>query len=551
MRAVLSTEIRVERVAVFAEMAFIERRPELGLVARAARTGGQLTPATVQAALPGLTDPGARNVVEWCRTLGLCDRQGGLTRLGEDVAATDEAPVPEQGVYDLWLAEHPLLGRRILAVERLAATRDQRFELIAPLPIAPDRGVPFRSVVERGTRCVLRDLPTNHGQPGCLVRDNRSSCRLRWTLDFDGQTDQWQLDGSIGGAERRPIHHEHERDGLDLWRLAEAWGSGPLAALGHWQTNRRRLAVPLKGLSDAEQDAFRMTRTLPEVEVAGRGAWHDVTVEDLPIGPLNHDEAGRWARARLDRHIAARPAYRSRGELRRVFAELTEATPLEEHEPVLPAHDAMLADLRDRPALFWSLAAAVDLAVHPVSEQDLGPLRIGVPVRAQDGPTANLLVQVPYRGGWSMRQLVERLLAGSAPRRVLLCDRYVRGPGNLANLELLVRTLRADRPHLSIEVWTDDQDADAATIRSLVGQPPRGYREAFGRNAPHDRYLLVAPVTEPGFGWQMSNSPLDVRADVSDPDPATTLRWRDLVAARVTGEQLPEPLRRWLTKGDR
>lgn len=550
MRAVLSTEIRVERVAVFAEMAFIERRPELGLVARAAQASGYLTPAAVQAALPGLTDPGARNVVGWFRTLGLCDRQGGLTRLGEDVAATNEAPVPEQGVYDLWLAEHPLLGRRILAIERLASTRDQRFELIAPLPITPDRGVPFRSVVERGTRYVLRDLPTNHGQHGCLVRDARSTCRLRWTLDFDGQANQWQLDGFIG-AERRPIHHEHERDELDVWRLAETWGSGPLAAFGYWLANERRLAVPLKTLSDREQDSFRMTRTLAEVEVPGQGTWQNVTVEDLPISPLNRHEADRWAHARLDRHITAQPAYRGRGELRRVFAELTEATPLEEHEPVLPAHDAILTDLRDRPALFWSLAAPVDLAVHPVSEEELGPLRIGVPVRVADSPTPELLVQVPYRGGWSMRQLVERLLAETTPRQVLLCDRYVRGPGNLASLELLVRTLRVDRPHLSIEVWTGEQDADIEMIRSLVGQPPRGYRDVFGRNIPHDRYLLVIPATGPGFGWQMSNSPLDVRADVPNPDPTTPLRWRGLVAVRVAGEQLPEPLRRWLTKGDR
>lgn len=549
MRAVLSTEIRVERIAVFAEMAFIERRPELGLVARAAQASGRLSPAAVQAALPGLTDPGARNVVEWCRTLGLCDRQGGLTRLGEDVAATDEAPVPEQGVYDLWLAEHALLGRRILASERLAATPDQRFERIAPLPIVPDRGVPFRSAVERGIRFVLRDLPTNHGQLGCLLRDARSTCRLRWTLDFAGQTNQWQLDGFI---EKRPIHHELERDELDLWRLAETWGLGPMANLGYWQANSRRLAVALKGLSDNEQDSFRMTRTLPEVEVPGRSAWRNVTVEDLPIGPLNRDEANRWAHARLDRHLTAHPVYRGRGELRRVFADLTEATPLEEHEPVLPAHDDMLTDLRGRPALFWSLAAPVDLAVHPVSDEELGPLQIGIPPdRASAGPSPDLLIQVLYRCGWSMRQLVERLLAGTTPRRLLLCDRYVRGPDNLASLALLVRTLRANHPQLSIEVWTGEQDADVEKIRSLVGRPPRGYREVFARNAPHDRYLLVVPATGPGFGWQMSNSPLDVRADVPNPDPATPLRWRDLVAARITGEQLPEPLRQWLTRGDR
>ena len=73
----------------------------------------------------------------------------------------------------------------------------------------------------------------------------------------------------------------------------------------------------------------------------------------------------------------------------------------------------------------------------------------------------------------------------------------------------------------------------------------------FRSTPPHDRYLLVAPATGPGFGWQMSNSPLDGHADVSTPGPDTPLRWRGLVAARVAGEQLPQQLGQWLTKGDR
>lgn len=550
MRAVLSVALQVEKVAVFAEMAFIEKRPELGLVCRAALPDRQLSPATVQVALPGVTETGARNVVEWCRTLGLCDRQGGLTRLGEDVAATGEAPVPEQGVYDLWLTEHPLMGRRILDIDRQASRPDQRFDLITALPIEPDRGVTFRSLSDPKQRFLLRDLPSNHqGQPGCLLRENRATCRLRWTLDFDGQTDQWQLDGKMGPA-MRPIQHTHERDGLDLWRLAEAWGSGPLARLGYWQASQRRLAVPQEGLSDAEQDSFRMTRALLEVEVSGRGVWENVTLEHIPIGPLNQAEANRWALDRLVRHLTTHPAYRARGELRRMFAELTEDTPLASHQPTMPAHEEMLSALRGRPELFWSQAAPVDLAPHPVPAEDLQALQIGAPTRAREVETPGI-VHVPYRGGWSMRQLVEGLLAGSTPRRVLFCDRFVRGADNLASLGLFVRALRDGHPQLPIEVWTGDKDVDFEPIRAIIGQAPRSYREVFRSTPPHDRYLLVAPATGPGFGWQMSNSPLDGHADVSTPGPDTPLRWRGLVAARVAGEQLPQQLGQWLTKGDR
>ena len=53
MRCVLTTEIPVSRVAVFAEMAWMERRPELGLLCRTAREhGNRITTAVVQSALP-------------------------------------------------------------------------------------------------------------------------------------------------------------------------------------------------------------------------------------------------------------------------------------------------------------------------------------------------------------------------------------------------------------------------------------------------------------------------------------------------------------------
>ncbi|MFY0538898.1 hypothetical protein [Nannocystis pusilla] len=312
MRAELSCELAVERFAVFAEMAWLERRPELGLVCRAARANAdRITPASVQSVLPGVADAGARNVIDWCAKLGLCDRGGGLTKLGFEVAETDEAPVPEQGVYELWCAEHPLLGRRILAAERLASNRDQRFEQVERLPLEPDRGVVFRSVADPRQRFVLRDLPSNHGQVGGLRFETRAGCRLEWTLDFNAGRDVWRLAGKLEGM--RPIEHQSEAAGLDLWALASHWGAGPFAPLGRWQALERRLAVGFTGLTDAEQQEFRKTFTLARADVPGKGSYTDVVVKDVPIGPASDADAQRWGMVRLDRQLRASPAYRSRG----------------------------------------------------------------------------------------------------------------------------------------------------------------------------------------------------------------------------------------------
>lgn len=557
MRCVLTTEIPVSRVAVFAEMAWMERRPELGLLCRAAREhGNRITRAVVQSALPGLSDAGANNVIAWSKMLGLCDGGGGLTALGEGVADTDEALVPEQGVYGLWLAQHPVLGRRVLAVERLAANRDQRFESIEPLAVDPDHGKLFRSVLDVKERFMVRDLPTNHGPPGGLRGDTEATCRLRWTLDFDQARDQWQLDGEIeapqgnGKHAMRPMQHEPESDGLDLWNLAATWATGPLSSFGRWKADERRLAIAFDTRVANDLDTFRKTLELRRVEIPGKGVYENVFLEDVPVSPASAQDAQRWAMARFDRHLSAKPGYRSRVEVRGLFAQLTEETPLEAFAPTLPAHDDLLSQASKDAERFWSLAAPVDLSPFPAAADDLGPLRIGSPAPIAASEPAGV-VRIPYRGGWSMRKLVDRLLAGDAPRRVLLCDRYVRGDDNLDALKLLVAALRAAAPSVAVDVWTDDEEADFKKVQAITGASPRSYREVFGRSLPHDRYLLVLPDQGPGFGWHMSNSPIHARADVKAASPETPLRWKDLAATRVSAEELEPALRQWIVGGGR
>lgn len=557
MRCDLTTEIPVSRFAVFAEMAWMERRPELGLLCRAAREqGNRITTAAVQSTLPGLSDAGARNVIAWCRTLGLCDERGGLSALGEGVADSDEAPVPEQGVYDLWLAEHPILGRRVLSVERLASNLDQRFESVEALEVEPDRDKVFCSVVNGRDRYMVRDLLSNNGQPGGLSRKTEATCRLRWTLDFDQGRDQWQLDGTIeapqgkGKSVLQAIQHKPESDGLDLWKLASTWATGPLASFGQWQPEKRRLAVPFGGLTEGELDTFRKTLALRRVEIPGKGGYENVNLEGVPVGPASQQDAQRWAMARFDRLLAKRRGYRSRAEVREQFAQLTERTPLEAFSPELPAHNDLLTQASKDPERYWSLAAPVDLAPFPVAPEELGALRIGAPAKVTAHETAGV-VRVPYRGGWTMQQLVSRLLAGIIPRRVLLCDRYVRGYANLDALKLLVAALRAEASNVVLDVWTRDEDADLKKIQTITGASPRSYRDVFGRNQPHDRYLLVLPSQGQGFGWHMSNSPIHARAEVTEADHDTPLIWKDLAATRVTAEELEPALRQWLEGGAR
>jgi hypothetical protein len=78
-RCVRSETLPVERYAAFAEIAWIERRPELGALCLAAQAAGRrITTAIVETALPGVTTAGAKNIIAWCATLDRLDHVASL-----------------------------------------------------------------------------------------------------------------------------------------------------------------------------------------------------------------------------------------------------------------------------------------------------------------------------------------------------------------------------------------------------------------------------------------------------------------------------------------
>jgi hypothetical protein len=283
--------------------------------------------------------------------------------------------VPEQGVYELHIAEHPLLGRRTIAFERLGSRVEQRFELVSELPIPPDRWKVLQSLTDEDTRFIIRGFPSNHGRGSCAVRHKAASCVLRWTLDFHRDTESFRLEGHLDIAGRRTeLCHAPERAGLDLSGLADRWGREHLGAIGRWCATQRLLEVAFDALTVEEQESFRKTVKLSRVEVPGRGEFSDVTLSDVPIGPASKADAQAWAIARLERRLAREPAYRTRAQLRSLFHDCVAGTPLAHHAPALPAHDALVAAARTREVL-WTLAAPIDLSPAVYVPAELGSTR--------------------------------------------------------------------------------------------------------------------------------------------------------------------------------
>ncbi|TNE43164.1 MAG: hypothetical protein EP343_34725 [Deltaproteobacteria bacterium] len=502
---------------------------------------------------------GAKNIIEWCSSLNLCDNRGHLQKLGEDTAETDEAPVPEQGVFEVWAAQHPLFGSRWLHVERITSQTDHRFEHLESLPLYPDIGNSWQSVIDPTKRYVLRGLPSQSMEVQCFRGVTNSSCRIRWSFDFTEGTNQWQMEGALDPERKlRAIQHNPESVPLDLWKLFERWASWHLAEKGQWNTEQHYMAVSFAELTEDAQETFVQNFSILELEVPGYGSYANVEFQNVPIGPNSESDASQWAVARLTRRIKEDRRYRTRNDVRRYFVELVEGTPLELFQPSLPSHTELLDEFSGLGEMFWSLAAPVDLAPFVPGAQELASLTIGsnsqLSYEGQNREEA--IVRIPHRGEWSMHDLVARLLNGAKPYRVLLCDRYIRGGDNLATLQLLFDTIKKLHSTARLEIVTEPEGkkgGNLSSIEKIIGSSPRTYHDMFGsnrNNRPHARYFLIDEGNGEGVCWQMDNSPLDSRPNNSNQvSPRTPLRWRDFGAFQLDKSELPLDLGRWFEGG--
>ena len=153
--------------------------------------------------------------------------------------------------------------------------------------------------------------------------------------------------------------------------------------------------------------------------------------------------------------------------------------------------------------------------------------------------------RIPFQGRRSMKQLVALLTGQAVPTAFLLCDRYVRGTRNLRALRLLTAALRELNPAIRIDIWTGEEDNEFPAVEAITGRQPRGYDEVFGREHPHDRYVVFVDATGGAWGWHLSNSPLHAVVGSDSTPIDEMLRWKDLVASRQSPAELSAAFTSW------
>lgn len=362
MKTKLRAEVEVTAVTVLAEVAVFERRPELALVCRAAAQRGGLDVQLFDSVLPGLSEAARSNLRRHCEYLGLCDGEGRLTEAGRHCAERSEAPIPEQGVYTFWVAQHPLCGVRLLHFRREHPDpRDSDFQNLQAVPdwLQADRSRSSESVLDR-TRFCLREL---HGPPQQPVKCRLAgapACQLSWDIDLSTGENQWSLTGQLewSGPEGRQgarftTPRESIRD-LEGPALFASWER-------RWSKAQGYAAMDFDGKLGEAEGAFRRDFRYPSVTVPSRGQYANVEVIGVPVGPSSQAQAQRWADALLLAALEKEQGYVVTSRLQALWSGLIRGTPLQGFSVKLAGVEEYLRALEGKERVYWMLAAPFDL----------------------------------------------------------------------------------------------------------------------------------------------------------------------------------------------
>ena len=368
MKATLEAEVEVREVAVFAELAVWEKRPDLQTLCVAARDRRSLDEEVIATVLPGLSLRARENLLRHLSYVGLTGRGGAPTALGRRCATTGAAPAWEQGGYRLLVAFHPLFESWVLDFRRDSGNaRDRDFDNLDPLPsgFSPKRDRVFTSAFDGSKRFSIAAFPAERGQSPVYRSHSKGPGKLRWEIDLASGTNAWTIEGQARDWDRRgkgkfqspPESTESD----ELHGLVADWES-------QWeQAQEGRLAMAYDGKAGRDgRESFLRSRRHDHVEVRRFGKFDKVTVEDVPVGPATKKDARIWATAILVARSETDGAYMTPDHWRTGWSTAIKGTPLAEWAGEAP-DQTTLSEVNGRPLSArtrWLLAVGTDLEME-------------------------------------------------------------------------------------------------------------------------------------------------------------------------------------------
>ena len=365
MKASLKAEVEIRDIAVFAELAVWEERPDLQVLCVTARDQGALDEDAVDTVLPGLSRRARENLLRHLRYIQLVDRNGVLTALGRRCTSSGEAPAWEQGVYRLLVASHPLFDSYVLDFKRTSGDwRDHDFNNREPLPpwFSPKRDRVFTSIFQ-SKRFNIAKFPAARGQnPVCRIEEITTG-KLQWDIDLTSGNNKWTIKGQVSRDWNRRREFQSSPESVELNEVVDIFADWE----PQWDNQVDRLAIEYDGkIGQDGRESFLRSRSYEHRQVRDFGSFDKVEVRDIPVGPATEADARTWATAILVAQAEDEDIYIGPETYQPEWSNIIEGTPLAEWAGDAPDPVA-LSEVNGRPLAArtrWLLAAGTDLEIR-------------------------------------------------------------------------------------------------------------------------------------------------------------------------------------------
>ena len=515
MIVLAETTPALHQISLLAEFASRQPRPELKHILHLAEDGSLDEKIVVQRFQ--VSQRAAFNILSECASLGLIDQQGGLTPEGQAFLKDDrgQAYVPEHGCFNVLLGRHPAFGQVLLNIERtpedieLADITDQHDVILRP-----------------GDKALGKAGEFKFGK--YLVKNRRGGLK---------SVDQWiaRLSVELASPDAKSVTAKiqwmrgaaaKDEDSLTLLTPAkDLWGAALRQipeAIGTWKTKPQpHLAIPYQSAKPEEATHFLRA----EIRIAGPhhldsedDHWTQFTLRDIPIGPANEAEARAWVDALFFKAVQAERNYLNLAEATELYQQTSQRNPILAALAPSYQHSATLrhaGQIEDRQA-YWALQAPADL-------EDQQPTESALRVR----PAERMSFQ---------SFLAKTVGQTSVDTHFLLYDKFALREPNWLNVPAFLEACQglASKARLTI-LHLPRRREDGADPKPCAAQAAhKSCYEVFVQTSlPHDRYLFTVSGKEIK-AWQLSNSPLAAKAEIStEVNAGTPLEWPALIVAPV------------------
>nr|WP_321259107.1 hypothetical protein [uncultured Pseudodesulfovibrio sp.] len=295
---VLKRKIDFQVWRIKATIAKAEDRPEYMPILMQLKEYGQCSAKDVAAHLfceEIARESVAERMLDTAVSLKLADRNRrmySLTESGEKAIQSKQIFVPEEGTWEVWISQDPLLPFNILRLKSFEEPKSYQENH-------------QRRVIEKLPQIVFDDLKAKEGNPclgGELIRIDSCERKAEKVNDHVSIPAEWNLfQQSIklkpkkGSLEMQAPQIDSASAWMDLLRSANIEES--------WNSESETLMRKFQDVDQTSRFSMRETVRINKPTISRVGQFDKIDLPDVPISPATNSDAQEWAAWQLENSI--------------------------------------------------------------------------------------------------------------------------------------------------------------------------------------------------------------------------------------------------------